>query len=130
MMYKMQNDLCPTYLSSLLPATVGNTTTYNLRNTDNTQTINCRTTLYFNSFLPSTVRAWNALPQEIRNSGSVLSFKHLLNRDIHYPPSYYYTRNRIADIYHTRLRTRCSSLNHHLYSKNITDTPNCMCGQI
>ncbi len=122
--------MCPNYLSSLLPTTVGNATTHNLRNIDNTQTINCRTTLYFNSFLPSTIRAWNSLPNDIRTTGSVLSFKRLINRDIHYPPSYFYTRNRLADIHHTRLRTRCSSLNFHLFSKNITDNPNCTCGHI
>ena len=28
-----------------------------------------------------------------------------------------------------RLRTACSSLNHHLFLKNIVDSPNCSCHQ-
>ncbi len=130
MMYKMQNQIGPTYLSALLPTTVGDATTYNLRNNDNTQTINCRTTLYYNSFLPSSIRAWNTQSPEIRTASSLSTFVYLLNKDKVTVPKYYYTRNRLADILHTRLRTNCSSLNSHLYSKNITDNPNCVCGQL
>ena len=39
---------------------------------------------------------------------------------------YYRNGNRIGQIYHAILRTVCSSLNHHLYSKNI-DSPLCIC---
>ena len=31
-------------------------------------------------------------------------------------------------IHHTRLRTKCSSLNSHLFSKNIIEDPSCLCG--
>ena len=31
---------------------------------------------------------------------------------------------------HTRLRTSCSSLNHHLFSKNIINDPYCQCGSV
>ena len=37
--YKMNNGLCPNYLTSLVPQTVGNNTTYSLRNASNIQTI-------------------------------------------------------------------------------------------
>ncbi len=65
MMYKMQNDLCPTYLSSLLPATVGNTTTYNLRNTDNTQTIKLS-----NDFVLQLIPAVNCPGMECTSPGN------------------------------------------------------------
>ena len=38
--------------------------------------------------------------------------------------------NRKTQILHTRLRTKCSSLNSDLYSKNITESPFCHCGQV
>ena len=37
--YKMQNDLVPDYLSSLVPPTVGSTAVYNLRNDSDLRTI-------------------------------------------------------------------------------------------
>ena len=33
-------------------------------------------------------------------------------------------------IHHSRLRTNCSSLTSHLFSKNIIDSPLCICGAI
>ena len=47
---KMFNNLSPEYLSSLIPPTVNNISRYNLRNAHNIQTIDSRTTQYFNSF--------------------------------------------------------------------------------
>ena len=48
--------LTPLYLSSLVPQSVSNISRYSLRNSNDLQTIDARTTLYYNSFLPSTVR--------------------------------------------------------------------------
>lgn len=31
---------------------------------------------------------------------------------------------------HTRLRTKCSSLNYEIYLKNLTESPLCRCGSI
>ena len=64
--FKMKNNLTPPYLSSLVPQTVGQTTRYSLRNSNDLQTIQSRTTLYSNSFLPSTFRDWNNLTPEVR----------------------------------------------------------------
>ena len=44
-------------------------------------------------------------------------------------PIYYYPGTRIGQILHMRLRTACSSLNHHLFLKYIVDSPNCSCHQ-
>ena len=44
-------------------------------------------------------------------------------------PIYYYSETRIGQIRHMRLRTECSSINHHLFLKNIADSPNCSCHQ-
>ena len=57
----MYYSLSPPYLLTLIPPLVGQTSRYNLRNANDLQTIDARTTLYFNSFLSSTVRDWNSL---------------------------------------------------------------------
>ena len=128
--FKMMNNLAPLYLSSLIPPTVNSLSRFNLRNSDNLQTIDCRTNQYFQSFLPSTVRAWNNLPPKAKRTDSLNSFKHFLSRDKSYVPKYYYSGKRQLQILHTRLRTICSSLNNDLYLKNITDCPLCRCGSI
>ena len=86
-----------------------------------------RTQLYYRSFLPSSKRAWNDLSLEVRQSNSLQSFKYQLNINLKTPPKYYYIGNRISRIQHARLRTDCSSLIRHLFSKNIVDSSHCAC---
>ena len=128
--YKMVNGLSTPYLLSLIPLPVNRVSSYNLRNSNDIQTIPARTNLYYNSCLPSVVREWNNLPLDVRNSDSLNSFKRRLNDRDRYIPKYYYSGNRKLQILHTRLRTGCSSLNHDLFFKHITDSPLCRCGEI
>ena len=74
MFYKMQNNLCPVYLSSLVPRTVGSSVGYNLRNAGDIQTVNTNTQFYYTSFLPSVIREWNDLPEEFQNANSKAAF--------------------------------------------------------
>ena len=83
--YKIKNNMCPEYLSSLIPANVGSSVSYNLRNTNAIKNVNAKTQLYFNSFLPSTIREWNELPSAVQNSPSLLTFKHHLNSNLKAP---------------------------------------------
>ena len=128
--YKMINGFCPGYLCSLVLPTVKSASSYSLRNAANLQTIHSNTQQYFNSFLPSAIREKNDLPLVIRDSTTVTAFKYKLNSNLTQPPSLFHTGNRIGQIYHSRLRTNCSSLNSHLFSKNIIDSPLCICGAI
>ena len=130
MFYKMVNNISPPYLSSLVPSSVSAHSRYNLRNTQNLQVPFCRTNSYFHSFLPSVIRDWNSLSQEVKNSDSVDSFKRLLNMDKSPTPAHYYTGKRRAQVLHTRLRTKCSALNEELFSKGIVDSALCCCGLI
>ena len=79
----MTNDLTPTYLTSLIPSTVKNTSAYNLRESQNIRPLLTRTQLYYKSFLPSCIREWNEIPLNIRNSTSLLRFKQQLNKKQH-----------------------------------------------
>ena len=112
--YNMVNNLSPTYLSSLVPSTVGNTTTYQLRNAANLHIIRANSKLYYNSFLPSVIRDWNELPDNVRNSLSKMVFKRHLNSNITNPPIFFFAGKRLGQIHHARLRTKCISLCEHL----------------
>ena len=125
--YKMFNDLTPPYLSSLVPPLVQNASRYNLRNSNDTQTIASRTTLFYNSFLPSSIRDWNRLNPDIRNAGTLDAFKLKLNQNLPVIPKHYYSGIRKYQIWHTRIRTGCSSLKNDLFLKNIIDSPLCTC---
>ena len=46
------------------------------------------------------------------------------------PSKYYKEGKPPGQIYHARLRTQCSSFNHHLYLKNIVASPSCECGGV
>ena len=128
--YKMINDLTPTYLTTLVPSTVENTSAYNLRDSQNIRTLLTRTQLYYKSFLPPCIREWNEIPLFIRSSISLLSFKQQLNNNNFKVPVYYISGNLLLQIHHTRLRTKCSSLNQHLHSKNIIANQLCACGSV
>ena len=132
MFHKMHTGLSPLYLSALLPTTVGANVSYNLRNPNNLQTVQCHSQLYYNSFLPSAIRTWNCLPEDTRNINSTVSLKFQLNNNVNPPPRYYNEGKRHAQILHSRLTrsTNRSSLNQHLYSKNIVQSSLCACGSI
>ncbi len=127
--YKMKNDIAPSYLVDILPLEVDNSR-YELRNSNNLQTVRSRTTLYYNSFLPATTRDWNSLPDDTKNSLSVNCFKTNTKTNTAEVPTYYYSGLRYIQVTHTRLRTKCSALNHDLFRKNIVESPNCICGQV
>lgn len=128
--YKMIYGLAPSYLNNLVPPLVQETSRYSLRNAQNVSPVYGNTNLYLNSFLPSVIRDWNVLPEEIRNSDSLLSFKLKLVGQRIKPPPYYNYGERKAQILHTRLRLECSILSSHLYKRNIIDSPLCSCGAI
>ena len=130
LLYKMINSMTPQYLTKLLPQRTGHNSTYSLRNNNDLRTIFSRTNLYYNSFLPSAIREWNNLTDELRNAPTLDNFKSLLNRNNGKVPKYYLTGSRKAQILHTRLRTNCSSLNLHLFQKNISNSAACSCGSI
>ncbi|XP_060556211.1 uncharacterized protein LOC132716894 [Ruditapes philippinarum] len=68
MFYKMINGLAPEYLTNLVPPNIGSSSSYNLRNPDQLRPVHSRTNQYYKSFLPTTVRDWNNLLTDVRNS--------------------------------------------------------------
>ena len=128
LVYKMNNNISPDCLSSLVPQSVETTTHYSLRDATNIRQPLTRTQLYYNPFIPSSTRLWNDLPVGTRDSNTFTSFKYQINKNLRRPPKYYTVGDGFAQIQHTFLRTYCSSLNQHLSSKNIINDPYCFCG--
>ena len=128
--YKMYSNISPSYLSPLVPPSISDISSYNLRNANNLQTVETRTCQYYNSFLPSVIKEWNGSSEETRNTSSVSVFKSRLDQNVIVPqiPKYFYIGDRRLQMLHTRLRTNCSSLNQDLFRKNIPDTSQCTCG--
>ena len=114
LLYKMIYRLAPNFLNNLIPPTVGSSSTYNLRRSNNLRTIACRTSLYSNSFFPSVINDWNDLRDEIRNAESLSSFDYRLNLDKPIPNKLFIFGDRKMQVIHARLRNRRSSLNEHL----------------
>ena len=53
-----------------------------------------------------------------------------LNRNRRERKQLYNFGKRKLQVIHTRIRTSCSSLNYHLFSKNIVASPLCECGSV
>ena len=73
--------------------------------------------MFYNSFFPSTIRAWNSFPEDIKQATYVASFEYRLNKDIKKLPKYYNAGTRIGQILQARMGMECSSLDSHLYRK-------------
>jgi hypothetical protein len=82
-------------------------------------------------FSPSTIRLWNNLPTDLRNSPCQQMFKNEIRKvyDIpDKPPLYFSTGIRNANILHARLRQKFSSLKCDLFRCNLIASCNCDCG--
>ena len=74
-MYKIANNLAPSYLSDIVPTTVEESTPYNLRSGNNIRLPQCKTESYKRSFFPRMIKAWNSLDTEIKDKSNLLAFK-------------------------------------------------------
>ena len=78
----MENGLAPDYLAEMIPPRVRDETSYSLCNADNLRQIHASSRSYYDSFLPSTIREWNKLSDNIKLTPSLLSFRHKLEKKI------------------------------------------------
>jgi hypothetical protein len=123
--FKMGKSEAPQYLNDLIPATQER---YDFRH-DNYPTQYGRTSSFRNSFIPRTIRDWNALDDETKGCDTVEYFTQRLNAHLNKPPIWYFSGDRRHNMIHARLRMLCSSLNDHLYSFiHVVDSPACLCG--
>jgi hypothetical protein len=128
--YKMYHQMTPTYLSQLIPSHRTLDNRPRTRHTADIPPPATRTNLYRDSFLPSTIKAWNELPPTLRQSPSLDTFKRQLNTHNPKIPQYYHIGARQYQILHARLRMGCSNLNYDLHKNFVSDTDKCKCGEI
>ena len=74
-MNKIHNRMVPSYLREIAPGLIRDNSNYNLRNANNFETLMRRTELFANSFIPSSVKVWNDLPINLRESPTLSNFK-------------------------------------------------------
>jgi hypothetical protein len=111
LMYKMQRNLAPPYLTLICPPLVGEISNYPLRNATNIAAPMGRKSGYFNSFMPSAIRAWNGLDRNIRSRKSIDSFKyHLKKKRGRHKNKLYPRFNGSWAVQHTRMRLGLSGL--------------------
>ena len=104
---------------------------YTLRSSGNNYCLPlCRTTSYYNSFIPSTIKLWNDLHNDIKYSPTLSIFKAKLKRmNIVKVKKHYNFGNRRENIILCQLRNKASNLNSHLMKDHITYDSHCFyCG--
>ena len=102
---------------------------YGLRNANNLKTIETQTSQYY-IFLPSVIRQWSSLSEEIRIACSINSFKSRLDQNIIVPeiPKYFYIGDRRPQILPVHLLTNYSSLNPDRFVKIFSYIPSALVG--
>ena len=92
---------------------------YALRNKNDIRVPLSRTISFRNSFIPSSIRLWNAVDPSIQNCSSLSSFKRHL-RNSNFPkanPLFSYGKGR-GPVYHARIRMGLSALNQQRHKYN------------
>jgi hypothetical protein len=125
--YKIKNHLTPPYLSSLCPPLVRDRVQgYRLRNTTNVTNTRWRTTRASNSYFPSTIVQWNALPLTLRNIPTFKQFKSQLKAiNSVSSPHFFGQCDGYPAVLHTRLRLLLSGLDDHRFSYNLIENRYC-----
>ena len=77
-MYKHSTNSLPSYLSNEIPSTVGSRCEYTLRNRNNIDAFKTKKNYLLKSFIPSSIKSWNELDNDVRNSSSYNTFKEKL----------------------------------------------------
>ena len=128
-MYKASHGIVPSYISDLIPPTVGETNQYTLRNNEKIRCPAVRTAVSRNSCIPAGIQLWNNLDPNIRNINTFNSFKLSIRNKYSpaYVPAYYLKGNRSLSVIHARLRNNCSDLHLDLFNNSIGEHPYCTC---
>ena len=128
-MYKIKHGMCQETLGALVPQATKSRTNYPLRSGSSTSLMKTRTKSLYESYFPATIREWNKIPEEKREVGSLEQFKENITPEKTTIPKYIYYGRRRPQILQTRMRLRNSDLNEDLYEINLSDTPECRCGE-
>ena len=132
-MYKVNNGIVPSYIQDLIPPLVSEISNYPLRNNRNVSVPFNRTSISQKSCIPSSIRLWNSLEDDLKNLSTLQTFKKHITSSFNNScvPSHFTIGNRYISILHARLRNNCSNLNNDLFRNHLRDNPLCdLCGMI
>ena len=120
----------PSYITDLLTDTRQDATGLQLRNANLLSLPPIRLTSFRNSYIPSTIRQWNLLPETIRHTASRRDFSRQVWQRFGAPepPPLHDVGTKTLNTHHTRLRVGLSTLHTHLFQLQLTPTPSCSCG--
>ena len=126
-LYKIINNLTPTYAYMKDPILQPPQTRYSLRNRDVVGGTRVRTEKFKSSFYPHCLSEWNKIDPEIRLAPSVAVFKAKLLSIIRPPAkSVFGSYDPIGLSYLSQIRVGLSKLNFHKFKHNFRDTVNLM----
>ena len=74
-MYKVNNGIVPSYIQDLIPPLVSEISNYPLRNNRNISVPFNRTCISQKSCIPSSIRLWNSLEDDLKNLSTLQTFK-------------------------------------------------------
>ena len=116
-LYKVNNGIVPSYIQDLIPPLISEISNYPLRNNRNISVPFNRTSISQKSCIPSSIRLWNSLEDNLKNLSTLQTFKkHISSRSNNScVPSHFTKGNRHISILHARLRKNCSNLNNDLF---------------
>jgi exonuclease III len=125
--YKILNNLTPEYLRHLIPQQINQRSQYNLRNSNDFCTIHCRLSCYYRSYFPKSIRDWNNLTPETKNSQSLGIFRKKVNKLFNCK-----NYNKLFNLGHgiasksiSRIRMGLSPLRGNLYKIKVVESPIC-----
>ena len=126
------NPPLPEYLTNLLTDTRQDATGLTLRSAQLLSIPPNRLESFRRSFIPSTIRQWNRLPEPLRNTSSRRDFARQVwqRYGAPEPPTLNSVGTKTGNTHHTRLRVGQSHLNAHMFQIQHTSSPACTCGHI
>ena len=125
--YKIFRSLTPPYLRDICNLVPHNTDTYNLRRNHPFLIPFIRRELFAKSFYPKTIREWNSLSMETKESESLHIFKEKLKQLFGHNKSkkLYAHGHGLPAVNHCRMRLGLSHLRSHLFNYYIIQSKFC-----
>ena len=119
--------MVPFYIQDLIPPLVSEISDYPLRNNRNISLPLNRTSISQKSCIPSAIRLWNSLDDNLKDISTLPTFKNHIFSNLskaHVPP-FFTVGNRYMSVLPARLRNKCSGLNGDLFRNHIRNNPLC-----
>ncbi len=129
--YSITNKIAPDYLCQILES-FQHKHRHSTRIAQSTNHLNYpvpKKEFFNKSFFPSAIREWNKLDNVTTSAPSLAAFTKRLRKLNNVLPYFISSKiDRQSQVIIAQLRVNFSDLNHHLFMKGCTDSPQCSCG--